>query len=102
MASKIKVHKAAEHGIGTTCYYCDEAGCEHRAKVASSIKRHKADAHGIGATWFYCDEAGCEHRAKVAGSIGSSWNRNDLVLLRQSRLRTSSEGGGQDQGAQGG
>ena len=72
---------AAVHGIVTTWLYCDEAGCEHRAKRAADIKKHKAMVHGIGTTWFYCDEAGCEHRAKVASSIKVHNERERHVAL---------------------
>ena len=68
-SSYMKMHKAAKHGIDVVWFFCDQDGCDYKAKQASDLKKHKQNVHDIDVRWHHCDQDGCEYKAKLASHL---------------------------------
>ena len=88
----MKVHKAAKHGIdvqdiNVTWHYCDQDGCDYKAKQAGNLKQHKADVHDIDATWHHCDQDDCDFKAKIAANLKRHKLRKHNTNIEQTKMQ---------------
>ena len=61
------------HDIDVLWWFCDNEGCEHRAKKNSHISTHKAHVHNVGIQWKQCPD--CDFKAKTNGYINKHIKR---------------------------